>query len=531
MATNSKPFNFQNPLLYAGIIAIGMFCGYKLHDTLRFKEKNSASGNVDEILQLVKDRYVDSVATDSVEIKAIENLLAQLDPHSVYIPPSDIKGVNDEMDGEFEGVGIEYVVQKDTLMITSVISGGPSEEAGLQSGDKIYKANDSIIAGKKLSSEAITKNLRGRSGTKVKVSILRGKKDIQNITITRGKIPMYSVDAAYMLTPSVGYIKINRFAENTYDEFIQKMQVLQKAGMEQLVIDVRDNPGGYLEICVKIADELIGGKEKIVYTRSREGKMETYNAKAKGMWENKKVIVLVDEGSASASEVLSGSLQDYDRATIIGRRTFGKGLVQEQYPLSNGGALRLTIARYYIPSGRCIQKDYSKGLEAYENDVIDRFHKGELVSQDSISQKDSTVYKTMAGRTVYGGGGITPDVFVPLESNSYGKNLSAMIGTGYLGEIVNEYFAVQKSTLQANYKSIDDFILRYKPEASLVNNFITQCKADKIETALNEADKKFINNRIASQLAKGLFGNEAQFKVLNKNDNMIEAALKAAATK
>jgi carboxyl-terminal processing protease len=522
---NATPkFNFHNPLLYAAVIGIGMFLGYKMNGTLLHDDGNmGGSGRVDEIMSLVKNRYVDSVSTDSVEMKAIDHLLSQLDPHSVYIPPSQLKGVDEDMDGEFDGIGVEYFIQKDTLQITSVIAGGPSAEAGVETGDKIILVDDSIIAGKKMTTESPAKYLRGKKGSKVRIGILRNKKLI-NITITRGTIPMYSIDAAYMLTPTVGYIKINRFSATTYTEFLDKLTELKKVGLQKLVIDVRDNPGGYLETAVQVIDELLAGKQKIVYTKGREKNTETFNAEHTGILEAGKVVVLVDEGSASAAEILSGALQDYDRATIIGRRTFGKGLVQEQYPLSNGGALRLTVARYYIPSGRCIQKDYSHGKQDYEMDVQNRYQHGELASQDSISYTDSTVYKTMAGRRVFGGGGIMPDVFVPLRATTYSKNLSEVLGSGYVTEVVNDYYIANKTNLK-KYASVGDFIKMYTIDPLVLQQLNAKCAADKIPTIQAKADVQYIKTRIKSQLAKLLYGASAQYQVYNADDEMMNKAL------
>ena len=527
MMQQEKKINLHNPILYAAIIGIGMFLGFKMKSTLLHGENtDSGGGRIDEIMSLVKNNYVDSVGTDSVEAKAIDNLLSQLDPHSVYITPADLKGVDEDLEGEFDGIGIEYFLQKDTLMVTSVIAGGPSAEAGIQTGDKFIKVNDSIIAGKKLSTEALVKKLRGASGTKAKITLLRNNKAINEITITRGKIPMYSIDAAYMMNATTGYMKINRFSATTYKEFMAKMELLKNAGMKKLLLDVRDNPGGFLEIAVQILDELIAGKKKIVYTKGRDRKSETLSAYKDGIFEVGKIVVLIDEGSASAAEIVSGALQDYDRATLVGRRTFGKGLVQEQFPLANGGALRLTVARYYIPSGRCIQKDYSHGKELYMEDVMDRYKHGELVNKDSIKFKDTTVYKTMGGRRVYGGGGISPDVFVPLNDNKYSKNLGEVLGTGYLTEIVNDYYVANKEKLKL-FPAVGDLIKNYTVDTKILGDLQKRCAADRI-TAIclaNANDKQLITTRIKAQLAKALYGAAAQYQVYNAADEMVKIAM------
>ncbi len=519
-----QQFNFRNPLIMAAVMVTGMFLGYKMKGSLDYNNsgRGGETGNLGEIISLIQNKYVDPLNTDSTEMKAIDNLLAQLDPHSVYIPPQDLKQVDEDLSGEFEGVGIEYMVLKDTLTVTSVISGGPSESAGIQSGDQLVKINDSVIAGKKLSNDAMVKKLRGKSGTKVKVSLLRNRKNLKDITVTRGKIPRYSIDASYMLDATTGYIKINKFGETTFIEFEKALKEIVNNGATKLMLDLRDNPGGFLEAAVKIADEMIAGKGKIVYTKGKEGKMDTYNAGDKGMFEQGKIVVLIDEGSASAAEILSGSLQDYDRATIVGRRSFGKGLVQEQYPLSNGGAIRLTVARYYIPSGRCVQKDYSNGVGEYYKDVKKRFAKGELNSKDSITIKDSTIYKTMGGRTVYGGGGIVPDVFVPLTIGKYSESLNEMIGSSTLNEVENNFIINNKEEIKKQFVTEDAFVKNYAVPTGVLNDFILKCKAEGIKnTNLTAVDKQYVLLRIKAAIAKAIYGNTAQYKVVNAADDMV----------
>jgi carboxyl-terminal processing protease len=525
----NKENNLRTPLLFAGIMAIGMFLGYQMNKSLRYSDKsgNGDNGNLAEIMKLVNKRYVDKVDTDSIEMKAIDNLLNQLDPHSVYIPPSELQSVNEDMDGEFDGIGVEYYIQKDTILVTSVLANGPSQTAGLLNGDKLIKVDDSLVAGVKINSDRISKLLRGPSDSKVVVSILRDGKLLKPINIMRGTIPMYSIDAAYMLDATNGYIKINRFAGTTYDEFVKKLIILKGQGLKNLVIDLRDNPGGYLDAAVNIADELLPGKKTIVYTRGRVKEDENYVAEEAGHFETGKLAILVDEGSASAAEILSGALQDFDRATIIGRRTFGKGLVQEQYPLSNGGALRLTIARYYIPSGRCIQKDYSHGLENYEEDVMNRYKHGELYSKDSVQYKDTTIYKTMAGRRVYGGGGIMPDIFVPLDADKYSDALRDVLNTGFVNEVINDYYIANVATLK-NYKTVSDYNSQFVVDDKILNIIKAKCIADKISVVpfSKPNDVAYLKQRIKAQLAKSIYNQEAQYIIMNNNDNCIVQALK-----
>jgi carboxyl-terminal processing protease len=515
--------NLRNPLLFAGALAMGMYFGYKMRGNLRFVD---GQGKLGEIMQLVKDRYVDDVNVDTVEASAIDKVLAQLDPHSVYIPPQDLAAVDDDLDGDFDGIGIEYFFQRDTLLVTSVISTGPSASAGLLSGDKMLMVNDSAIAGRKVSTETIQKLLRGIGGSKVNVTMLRGAKVLPRITITRGRVPVYSIDAAYMLEPQTGYIKVNRFSATTYQEFSDKLQELKKLGMQQLVLDLRDNPGGYLECAVSILDEFIAGKRTLVVTKGKHSSGDTYSSEKKGAFEQDKLVVLVNEGSASAAEILSGVLQDYDRATIIGRRTFGKGLVQEEYKLSTGGAIRLTIARYYIPSGRCIQKDYSKGLEAYDGDIMSRYHKGELSAAVNDSTSGRKQYKTTGGRIVYGGGGISPDVFVPLDTNKFTRELGSIFGSAVLNEVANDFLAANRQVLQ-KYKSAKDFSSNFEVPIDVISHLKALCSRNEISQTVFSKDSNVLmmKKRIKAMLAKSIFGADAQFLVENVDDEFVQRAL------
>ncbi|MFM2385457.1 MAG: hypothetical protein RL660_214 [Bacteroidota bacterium] len=516
--------SYKNPLLLAAAVAIGMVAGYKMRGNLRF---NGNTSKLNEILQLVKSNYVDKINVDTIENGAIDEVLAQLDPHSVYIPPQDLAAADDDLDGDFDGIGIEYMMQRDTLCVTSVISRGPSATAGILSGDKIIQVNDSIIAGKKVTNETISKLLRGISGTKVKVTINRNRKMMAPITITRGKIPMYSVDAGYMLNANTGYIKINRFAATTHTEFIEKLTGLQKQGLQNLVLDLRDNPGGFLETASAVLDEFIAGKKRLVYTKARHGESDEYFSSNEGKFEQGKLVVLVNEGSASAAEITSGVVQDYDRGTIIGRRTFGKGLVQQEFKLSSGGAIRLTIARYFIPSGRCIQKDYSKGLAEYDHDLMQRYKSGELTGSDTTTQQDTTIYKTSSGRKVYGGGGITPDVFIALDTTKYTRALGDIFGSTLINEVANDYISENRANLQG-YKDMYDFSQRFVVPQNLISNLQQACANVGITTKpfTNTRDVALMQKRIKALIAKSLYGLQAQILIDNEGDEFIEAALK-----
>src|SRR5574343_648571 len=400
------------PFIYALLIALGLMLGIWLKPNTGDGGLFSASKNkIGQLLNIIDQAYVDTVDTDSLEDIAINELLTQLDPHSVYIPASDVQQANEGLEGNFEGVGIEFSILDDTIMVANVLKDGPSAKIGIQPGDRIIQVDTQSVAGIGIKNEQVFKLLRGPAGSKVDVGVYRpdGQRKIR-FTIKRGQIPIYSIDASLMLNNQTGYIKIERFAASTHDEFVQALQKLQARSMKNLILDLRNNPGGYLSAATAIADEFLSDKKLIVYTENRTQKRTEYRAEQPGNFEQGKLIVLIDEGSASASEIVSGAIQDWDRGVILGRRSFGKGLVQEPFSLSDGSVVRLTISRYYTPAGRCIQKDYTDGYEAYEHEINNRYTDGEALDISKHKLTDSTVYKTTNGRKVYGGGGITPDL-------------------------------------------------------------------------------------------------------------------------
>ncbi len=403
----NSDFQIRLPLLLTIAVAAGILIGATMADGSS-SQNNLISGYLKfkEILTYVQRDYVDEVDTDELVETAINRMLEKLDPHSVYIPAKDLELAKSQLDGEFEGIGIEFQVIKDTIYVVSPLSGGPSEEVGLNSGDKIVKVDDEVVAGVGVDNRKVFELLRGKKGTEVEVGIKRkGVDDLLSFTIVRDKIPQESVDASYMIDDEIGYIKVSRFAATTYEEFHEALKKLDSLGMKKLVLDLQDNPGGYMDRAINMADELLSGNDMIVYT---EGKQPRYNSEARayreGIFENQPIIVLINEGSASASEIVAGALQDNDRALIVGRRSFGKGLVQMPIPLDDGSELRLTISRYYTPSGRSIQKPYEEGAKKYGEDILERFEHGELINPDSIHFDDSLKYETSKGRTVYGGG-------------------------------------------------------------------------------------------------------------------------------
>jgi carboxyl-terminal processing protease len=380
-ADSPKRFNIWTPLTFSVILILGILIGFQLNKYLAKKRPISnvveRNDRLEEIIDIISTKYVDSVSTDSLYEDAVNGILKHLDPHTVYIPAKDLAQVTEDLEGNFKGIGVEFYILKDTLMITSVLKNGPSADAGIQPGDKVLKVNDSSIIG--YSSEGIISKLRGIEGSSVKLGLLRSSENrTLDIEVKRGVIPIFSIDAAYMIDAETGYIRINRFSATTYREFMKALNTLLAAGMKQMILDLRQNPGGYLDAATAIADELIGGDKLLVYTQGRNSQKEEYMSGQKGKFENGRLVVLVDEGSASASEILAGAVQDWDRGVVIGRRSYGKGLVQEQFELGDGSALRLTIARYFTPSGRSIQRPYNKGREEYEEAFENRYRDGTL---------------------------------------------------------------------------------------------------------------------------------------------------------
>ncbi len=414
-----RKYSFLMPFLFALVLGLGIKFGYELNNRIGHKApigSHISDSRLEEVMRYIEVKYVDTVDRDKIMGDAIASMLEKLDPHSFYIPAEDLAQVNESLDGEFDGIGIEFFIVKDTIIVVSAIAGGPSETQGVQSGDKIVMIEDSIVAGVSITNEQVVKYLRGPKGTEVHIGIRRaGADEVLNYTITRDKIPLTSVDVGYMIDDSVGYIKINRFSAHTYEEFMAQLDKLKEAGMKRLLLDLRQNPGGILTQATMIADEFISGRSMLVYTMGKAYGTVDYQAKIDGEFETGYLAVLIDQGSASASEILAGAIQDYDRGLIIGRRSFGKGLVQEQYDMSDGAAIRLTVARYYTPSGRCIQKPYDE-RDAYDSDLNHRFETGEYLSIDSLQFPDSLKFETQGKRVVYGGGGIMPDIFVPIDT-------------------------------------------------------------------------------------------------------------------
>ncbi len=515
------------PLLFSVFLAAGMFLGYKMHDAnppaVVFKSRGSL---LDQVNQLVEKRYVDTVDFQAIQAAGIEAMLQQLDPYSTFIPAVDFAEVNQPLEGNFEGIGIEFYRLNDTILVVAAISGGPSEAVGLRAGDKIVTVNGENVTGPDFSNDDVIKRLRGNRGTKVKVEIVRkGQTRLLPFTITRGKIPIYSVDVAYRPLPGTGYIKINKFSATTAQEFREAFQKLaQIAPMQHLILDLRGNPGGYLDAAIQLCDEFLPNRELITYTEGRSQPRRDYSATKNGLFENGKVYVLIDEGSASASEIVAGALQDQDRGTIIGRRSFGKGLVQEQFGLADGSAVRLTVARYYTPSGRSIQKPYEKGKS---EDLMERFTHGEVFTADSIVINDSLAYRTKTGRIVYGGGGIIPDVFVAADSTQAGPLLTQLFNSGLLVDF-SYTLADQERTTLAPLGSAAKFVQQYQPSTAMVEKMLKLAEAEGLKIMRKEVEMELsqIKLYLKAYMGRQLFGNEAFYPVLHQEDDTLHETLK-----
>ncbi len=524
----SKKLQVWLPLLFAIVLIGGMAIGYQLRGntggTSAFFMNKSNSSALSEILKLISDKYVDKVGTDSLKDDAINDMLAHLDPHSIYIPPQDLQAVNEDLQGNFEGIGVEFQIFDDTINVVNVLQDGPSDKAGVQAGDKMIKINDTVtMTGKKIVPADVRRFLRGEGGSQVKITMLRDGKLVP-ITITRNTIPVPSVDVDYVIAPQTGFIRINKFGENTYDEFIKALQNLQKQGIQKLIVDLRGNGGGFLSQAVSIADEFLDDEKMVVYTQGAKEPRAEYHCKKQGLFESGKLVVLVDETSASASEILSGALQDWDRATIIGRRTFGKGLVQQQYNLSDGGALRLTVARYYTPLGRNIQKPYNKGKEAYEEELIQRFHNGEVVVGDT-TKPTTKPFKTPGGRLVYGGGGITPDIFVPFDTTAQPRAVTEMFYKGTISNYIYHFFMENKQALQ-NVKTPEQLKQQFTENKFNWTELAQFAAHDSIVlTDLSPQAKENVLEKMPAYLARQIFRTEGYYELANSDDAMVKKAL------
>ena len=482
---------------------------------------------VDDLLSIINAQYVDSVDTKELTEELMTDLTSKLDPHTVYIPASDLENVNSELEGSFSGIGVQFNIQNDTVMIVAVIRGGPSDKVGLIAGDRIVQVNDSIFVGKKISNEKVMKKLRGKSGTRVKLGVRRhGTREVLHYTITRGEIPVNSVDIAYMIEPHVGFIKVSKFAQTTYTEFLNAIATLRNQGAKKYIVDLRENSGGFMDQAVNMVNEFLPAGRMIVYSKGKAYPRSEAKSDGKGSCINIPMVVLIDEFSASASEIFSGAIQDNDRGLIIGRRSFGKGLVQQQLNLPDGSAVRLTVARYYTPSGRSIQKHYVKGKAMdYEKDIINRYMHGEIDSKDSIHVADSLKFKTVGGRTVYGGGGIMPDIFVPRDTTEYTPYLNKVINYGYLYQFAFQYVDRNRDKLKTikTWQQMDKFL----DSQNLMTDFVPF--ATKKGVAANQKQinisKRFLLTQLKAYISRNTLGDAGFYPLLYQGDKAVLRAL------
>jgi carboxyl-terminal processing protease len=515
------------PLLFALTLIAGMWIGFKLRKNIP-ESQGFFSGNrrstLQEVMNLVRTRYVDSVNADSLTENAIEAMLAGLDPHTVYIPAVNTEAANEDLKGSFEGIGVEYFIIDDTVNAVNILPEGPSARAGVLIGDKFLKVGDSVVAGNNITNERIKKLLRGESGSTVSVQLLRGNKTI-TISITRGTIPRYAIDAAYMIDAETGFIHLSKFSRTAYEEFMRAMEKLQKQGMKKLIFDLRGNGGGILEEAVDIADEFLDSTRLVTYTQGAHSDRREYNCKRPGLFEKGELVLLIDEFSASASEVLAGALQDWDRATIIGRRSFGKGLVQEPFDLSDGSQLRLTVSKYYTPVGRNIQKPFKGNHEEYEEEIYDRFHNGQSVKADTALHSGKAYQTLKKKRIVYGGGGIVPDVFIAADTTRLSPALRTLFGKQTFAKWVYRYY-LDNLDFFGKFKSAAEFAQSFKPGEESWNQLQKYAQKDSVDlSAISKEDKREVDERFKAFLAMQAWRMEGYYEVMNPSDPMVARAL------
>ncbi len=515
------------PFIIGVAIAAGVFIGGKLNfsDTSdRLFTSNSKKDKLNRLIDYIDYEYVDEINTDSIVDVTVNGILENLDPHSTYIPKSELERVTNNMKGDFVGLGVNFYTYNDTITVIRTIEGGPSEKAGIKAGDRILMADGDSIFGREWSNADIIDKLKGEKGSKVKLSVYRkGEDELLEIKVKRDVVPIRSVDASYMLTDNLGYIKINRFAESTYLEFKHALDELQDQGATKLALDLRDNPGGFLGIAEQIVDEFLEDDKLILFTKNKTGRVEKSFATRRGDFEEGEVFILINESSASASEIVAGALQDNDKGTIVGRRSYGKGLVQREMSLGDGSAVRLTVSRYYTPTGRSIQRPYDNGNKDYYNDYYKRLSNGELDNPESMEIADSLKFTTPEGKVVYGGGGIIPDIFVPLNTTHQNETLNYLSRREYVSNFVfmeldkdrTVYEGVEVEDFIANFEVSDDVVLKFQ-------DFVNLRERTNITfVAYHDQMKRMIKSELANQL----FGSNTAEKILNESDDMIEEVI------
>jgi len=520
-------------LILVSIVLGAILVGFLLGNLLSQRANNagfsgfSKHSKVDELLQVINSQYVDTLNMKQMSEEIMTDIASKLDPHSVYIPASDLAEVNSELEGSFSGIGVQFNIQNDTVMIVAVLSGGPSEKVGLLAGDRIVKVNDSTFVGKKITNEKVMKKLRGKEGSVVKLGIKRnGTREILSYKITRGEIPVNTVDIAYMIEPGVGFIKVSKFADTTYSEFLDAITRLRSKGAKKYIIDLRENGGGFMEQAINMVNEFLPAGKMIVYSQGKAYPRFEAKSDGKGSCINLPMVVLIDEFSASASEIFSGAIQDNDRGLIIGRRSFGKGLVQQQLTLSDKSAIRLTVARYYTPSGRSIQKPYVRGkAEDYEMDILNRYKHGEFDSKDSIHIAKTMKYKTVGGRTVYGGGGIMPDIFVSRDTTNYTPYLNKVTNYGYLYQFAFQYVDKNRSKLKTikTYQEMD----KYLDTQNILGEFTSYAATKSVTPNQGQINisKQILLTDLKAYISRNILGDSGFYPLLYKDDKTVKTAL------
>ncbi|WP_461533792.1 S41 family peptidase [Sinomicrobium sp.] len=517
------------PLLVAVAMAIGILIGGMVNfdsKPHRFFSDNSKKRKLNRLVDYIDYEYVDQVDTDSIVDVTVNSILEKLDPHSVYIPKENREEVNENMQGDFVGIGVSFYMYKDTLSVIRPIEYGPGLKAGIKSGDRILYANGDTLFGKHRSSKELRDILKGKKGDPVSITLYRKEEDsLISLDVVRDVVPIKSVEAAYMLTDSLGYIKINRFAESTYNEFKTALTSLKSVGATELVLDLRGNPGGYMKMAEDIADEFLEDGKLILFTKNKKGEKQEVYATSRGDFEDGKVFVLIDEKSASASEIVAGALQDNDKGVIVGRRSFGKGLVQREMELGDGSSVRLTVSRYYTPTGRSIQRSYENGIDDYYHQFYERYYNGELITADSIHVEDSLKFTTPKGKIVYGGGGIVPDVFIPLGGNLEEEALNYILQTGFLSYFVFEYLDSDRS-LYSKYTE-EEFEREVQVDDSLIAKFVDYGRRNRALIGVDFSRINFSNYRdnlkkyIKATIAEQLYGSNAYIRILNTDDEAV----------
>jgi len=512
------------------IIFIGLFAF--LTSSALFAQDPDTRKNIQKlasVIQIIDYAYVDSVDLNDLVENSIVSTLKELDPHSTYISKKELDRTKERLEGSFDGIGISFQIFQDTIMVISAISGGPSEKLGIMSGDKIIEIDGIKAFGEEIDNKFVMDHLRGKKGSSVDVSIFRrGNPALIDFTIIRDKIPVTSIDAHYMITPEIGFIKLDRFQKTSKAEFNESLENLKQRGMTKLILDLRGNAGGFLGSAVDLADEFLDENKTIVYTEGLKSPKENYKSTSIGLFEEGDLIVLLDEGSASASEIVAGAVQDWDRGLIIGRRSFGKGLVQRPYPLIDGSVIRLTTARYYTPSGRCIQRAYDEGRDAYYKDLAERWERGEMVSVDSIHLPDSLKYQTNNHRTVYGGGGIMPDIFIPYDSTWISDYYVDLRKKGVLNKFTLEYVDDNRTALSKDYPDFESYKKNFDPDDAFMQLFIDYGENEGVEFVEEdyEASKNVLTNQVKGWIARNLWDINESYQVYSEIDITLQEAVK-----